>query len=70
MTLGSRLPDPQMLGLTQLPNEREQLHKLCSTPPWSTLRLPCEMTATESFSNTRSAAERNEALSIVTTPML
>lgn len=49
-----RLPDPQMLGLTQLSNKREQLRKLCSIPPWKSCRVKM---ATESFSNRRNAAE-------------
>lgn len=53
MTLGSRLPDPPMLGLTQLSNEREQLHRLRSIPPWGTLRLLCAMTATEFWQHQR-----------------
>lgn len=47
MTLGSGLSDSQMLGLTQLSNEREQLHKLCSIPPWNTLLPLCNVMATE-----------------------
>lgn len=46
MTLSSGLPDSQMLGLTQLSNEREQLRKLCSIPPWNTLPPLCNVMAT------------------------
>ena len=38
-----------MLGLTQVSNKREQLHKLCCIPLWNTLNTLCQMMAVESF---------------------